>query len=136
MHKMAALLAAFAGLLFVPASAYSSSRKPIVSGNWKLNPATLGDAAALADSLTTLEDREVIVFPPAPFLSAVADAAAPGVHLGAQDAYAAADAGAFTGAVSFPMLASLPRVSFILARSGVITLGLPRRASRAAGTNP
>jgi len=102
-------------LLAASASAYTSPRTPIVSGNWKMNPGSVEDAKALAGSLETAEDREVVVFPPALYLPAVADTAAPAVHIGAQDACPLAEAGAFTGAVSFPMLASLPRVSYILA---------------------
>ena len=58
----------------------SEKRLPIVAGNWKLNPATLGEATNLLRLLSanfvnhrTMQNPddipEVVVFPPYPFLS-------------------------------------------------------------------
>lgn len=86
-------------------------------GNWKMNT-TLAEAQALAEGLASglasadlpagwREQLVIGVAPPFPFLSAVKQALGDsGVELLAQDCHAE-PAGAFTGAVSVPMLASL-----------------------------
>ena len=91
-------------------------RAPLIAGNWKCNPATVDDAVALATALhAAAPEREVVVFPPSPYLEPVAHAAQGAVALGAQDACELSDAGAFTGATSFPMLESLGGVTYVLA---------------------
>lgn len=85
-------------------------RTPIIAGNWKMHK-TVAEARALALAVVEgLEpDRrvEVILAPPYTALSATAEAAAGSeVEVAAQDMYWA-DSGAFTGAVSPPMVAEL-----------------------------
>ena len=51
-------------------------RAPLIAGNWKCNPATVDDAVALATALhAAAPEREVVVFPPSPYLEPVAHAA-------------------------------------------------------------
>ncbi|NUN14405.1 MAG: triose-phosphate isomerase [Myxococcales bacterium] len=85
-------------------------RKPLIAGNWKMYT-TLMDAVELASEIRRLteqlRDVEIAVFPPFPFLVPVAaKLAGSRIGLGAQDCYVA-DKGAFTGAVSAPMLRSV-----------------------------
>jgi triosephosphate isomerase len=81
-------------------------RKPFVGGNWKMNT-DRASASALSREIARLGPDagcDVAVFPPFPYLLAVADALGDsGVLLGAQDAYHQ-DNGAFTGEVSIAML--------------------------------
>lgn len=87
------------------------SRTPIVGGNWKTNPQRRQDAVQLAADvrhrLGSHRATEVVLFPPHPFLDAVAGKI-DGSHLavGGQDLHFESQ-GAFTGAVSGPMLASV-----------------------------
>ena len=84
-------------------------RRPVVAGNWKMNPPTLDEAIALAVSaeLVAVEEPRVttVICPPAIWLPDVARAA-PNVHVGAQTMHWA-DGGAFTGEMSPLMLAGL-----------------------------
>ena len=85
------------------------SRTPYVGGNWKLNPSTRADAQALAAAVAALPPTPATVacFVPAPYLETVGQALeGSGVLLGAEDLHWE-DKGAFTGAVSGSMLASL-----------------------------
>ena len=85
----------------------TSSRKPYIAGNWKMNL----DRARSLDLIKTIKgrlgdgnDREVAVFPPAVYLadvSAVAQGSPLGV--GAQNFFFE-DSGAFTGELGSPML--------------------------------
>ena len=83
-------------------------RRPLIAGNWKLNK-TCAEAAALAQAIDVgvrqLQPRsEVAVAPVYTALSTVRTALADGpVALAAQELYPE-DAGAFTGAVSGPLL--------------------------------
>lgn len=90
------------------------ARTPLIAGNWKMN-LTEGEAVDLARKVVSALPPEVHVraevalLPPFPFVSAVravlaADEAR--VACGAQD-LSAHDAGAYTGDVSGPMLASV-----------------------------
>lgn len=85
-------------------------RKPLLAGNWKMNPVTRQDAVALARGVTHAAAGhaarvEVAVFPPFCWLAPVATAIeGTGVGLGAQDCYWERS-GAFTGEVSAAMLA-------------------------------
>ncbi|OOR92352.1 triose-phosphate isomerase [Moraxella caviae] len=78
-----------------------------VIGNWKLNPATLGDVQALASALTAGTGRcQVGVAPSFVHLSAAKAALSAGIWLGAQDiAHKSTQTGAFTGDVSGAQLA-------------------------------
>lgn len=87
----------------------TTTRRPIVAGNWKMNT-TVPEATVLAAAVRTAVDGvhgvEVVVCPPAVSLvpvHAVLDGS--DVGLGAQDAYFEAT-GAHTGEVSVEMLAS------------------------------
>jgi len=82
-------------------------RTPLLAGNWKMN-GTLPEAVALVDALRAAigasGDREVLVAPAFPALAAVAERLqGSGYLLAAQDLHWE-DSGAFTGAVSGPML--------------------------------
>ncbi len=86
------------------------TRSRLVLGNWKMNPATIADAVALARGVVDAVpagDVAVGVAPPAVALAAVADAVR-GTHLSvyAQDVHWE-DKGAFTGQVAASMLAGL-----------------------------
>eukprot|EP00580_Thalassiosira_gravida_P003436 CAMPEP_0201619264 /NCGR_PEP_ID=MMETSP0492-20130828/41165_1 /ASSEMBLY_ACC=CAM_ASM_000837 /TAXON_ID=420259 /ORGANISM="Thalassiosira gravida, Strain GMp14c1" /LENGTH=389 /DNA_ID=CAMNT_0048088097 /DNA_START=1 /DNA_END=1170 /DNA_ORIENTATION=+ len=90
----------------------TKGRLPILAGNWKLNPATLDDAATLLRGLADSADDasrsvEVVVFPPFPFLStAVSMLAGTGIKVGAQNC-ALETSGAHTGETAVSMIASL-----------------------------
>jgi triosephosphate isomerase len=83
------------------------TRRKLIAGNWKMNPTSLDEAVALAKAVATgaSGDRgDVLVIPPTPFLSAVAQAlAGSAVALGAQNSSPELK-GAFTGEASGPML--------------------------------
>ena len=92
-------------------------RPVIVAGNWKMHttPAEAGELARLIAARTRVDGVTRVLCPPFVCLAAVADAladptlAAPdgrGVDVGAQDVHHE-PAGAFTGAISAPMLAGL-----------------------------
>jgi triosephosphate isomerase len=86
------------------------TRSRLVLGNWKMNPATIADAVALARAVVAAGpagDVAVGVAPPAIALAAVADAMR-GTHLSvyAQDVHWE-DKGAFTGQIAASMLAGL-----------------------------
>jgi len=83
-------------------------RTPILAGNWKLHPATLAEAEALAVAVATgcrgLTGREVVLAPPFTALAAVARAlSGTALGLAAQDLHWESS-GAFTGEVSAGML--------------------------------
>jgi triosephosphate isomerase len=81
----------------------------LLAGNWKMNPLTAADAAALARGVlgaarAHAAQVETALFPPYPWLAAVAElVAGTGVGLGAQDCSWEVS-GAFTGEVSPAML--------------------------------
>jgi triosephosphate isomerase len=86
------------------------ARRPLLAANWKMNPLTAAEAAALARAvLPTAGERagrvDVALFPPFPWLTAVAaELEGSAVGLGAQDCFWERS-GAFTGEVSAAMLA-------------------------------
>jgi len=86
-----------------------AERTPLIAGNWKMNT-QLNDAVALATAVKEASagaKANVAVIPPFPFLAAVSQALeGSNVALGAQDCWTE-DQGAFTGAVSTPMLQSV-----------------------------
>ncbi len=86
------------------------ARLPVVGGNWKMNT-DRGEARALLTSvrahLDGLVGVQVVVCPPAPWLGDAADAlAGSSIEVGAQDVHWESR-GAFTGAVSAPMIAGV-----------------------------
>ena len=102
----------------------SRQRRPILAGNWKLNPSTLPEACNLLNLLASNfinHDRaspphrdtsdplapEVIVFPPFPYLStAVSILEGTGIKVGAQN-IGLQKSGAHTGEVAASMVRSL-----------------------------
>jgi triosephosphate isomerase len=86
-----------------------AERRPLVAGNWKMNPterrAAIELAAAVADATANLA-VETVVCPPAIYLEAVAGAVAGRIGIGAQT-MRAEESGAFTGEISPRMLAGL-----------------------------
>ncbi len=85
-------------------------RSRLVIGNWKMNPATIADAVALARAVVAAapeRDVAVAVAPPAVALAAVAEAVrGTHVHVYAQDVHWE-DKGAHTGQIAAPMLAGV-----------------------------
>ncbi len=84
-------------------------RTPIIAGNWKMNK-DMQSAKELARGLVSknarFRDREIILFPPYPFLPAVAGLCQDSrLEVGAQD-ISEHEAGAFTGEVSAEMVVS------------------------------
>eukprot|EP01032_Pedospumella_encystans_P008787 gene8787-10396_t len=95
-------------------SASSVFRKPLVAGNWKMNT-DLSSAHFLATEVVSLtndlkfENIEIALFPPFPFIHTVKKAvfeSAQNVKVGAQSVFFETS-GAYTAAVSAPMLKSL-----------------------------
>jgi len=95
---------------------------PLVAGNWKMNPATLGQARKLfIDVRTALGKKQlatqIVVAPPAPFISELQKLSPSGrIALAGQDIFFEST-GAFTGEVSLPMLKSVGATSVILGHS-------------------
>ncbi len=84
-------------------------RRPVVAGNWKMNPPTLDEALALAEAieLVAIESPGVttVICPPTIWLPRVAEAV-PNLHVGAQTMHFD-ERGAFTGETSPLMLDGL-----------------------------
>jgi triosephosphate isomerase len=84
-------------------------RKPLLAGNWKMNPAHAAEAAELARAVAEVAGAaaqavDVVVLPPFPWLLGVAEILhQTGVELGAQNCFWES-AGAYTGEVSAAML--------------------------------
>lgn len=97
-----------------------SERRPIMAGNWKLNPSSLAEASVLLKLLhanflnhrtsrgsSSFDEVEVVVFPPFPFLlEALYLLQGSGVKVGAQN-IALQTGGAYTGEVSASMIRSM-----------------------------
>ena len=85
-------------------------RRPVVAGNWKMNPATAEEAISLASAADSAAEAspavDVVVCPPTIWLAAVAGAVGPPVAVGAQTMHFE-ERGAFTGETSPLMLAGL-----------------------------
>jgi triosephosphate isomerase (TIM) len=86
------------------------ANKPILAANWKMNPVTAGEAAALVQGIAEAarsQDRvTVAIFPPFVWLLGVLELLeGGGIELGGQDCYWESS-GAFTGEVSAAMLAT------------------------------
>lgn len=92
----------------------NATRRPVIAGNWKMNPPTQDEAVSLARDVAAAVGElpvDTVVCPPAIWLPAVAEALrARGsqVSVGAQT-MAADERGAFTGETSPLMLAGLAR---------------------------
>ncbi|MBZ0272429.1 triose-phosphate isomerase [bacterium] len=88
----------------------AASRIPFLAGNWKMHKdraSAVQLARAIAEGVRDISGREVAIFPPYPFIEAVAHAVnGTPVEIGAQECRAE-DSGAFTGDVSAPMIASV-----------------------------
>ncbi|MEM6533556.1 MAG: triose-phosphate isomerase [Myxococcota bacterium] len=86
------------------------TRRMMIAGNWKLHTSldeALGLARQVWDAVADVADRDLVVAPPYPYLHAVASALADSnVAVGAQELFHE-DVGAWTGAVSAPMLESV-----------------------------
>lgn len=85
-------------------SMIADGRRPLMGGNWKLNPRNGAAAAALATEVAKLTKGnlgvDVVVFPPHPYLVPVhTKIEATNVQLGGQDCFFESE-GAYTGAVS------------------------------------
>jgi triosephosphate isomerase len=98
------------------------SHTPLVVGNWKMNPATLGDARKLFLDTRKAIGRKILetqiaVAPPFPFLSEM-QRLSPSQRIGlsAQDVFFES-IGAHTGEVSLPMLKSVGVTSVIIGHS-------------------
>jgi triosephosphate isomerase len=87
----------------------AATEKPLLAANWKMNPVEGGAALDLVKGLlpvaTTLVDQvEIVLFPPFPWLLGVAEVLdQTGLKLGAQDCFWEIS-GAYTGEVSPAML--------------------------------
>ena len=86
-------------------------RRPLIAGNWKMHPPTVDEAVALARAVAAaagpLDEIDVVVCPPAIWLTAVADALrGTPVAVGAQTMHFE-ERGAFTGEISPLMLAGV-----------------------------
>jgi triosephosphate isomerase len=91
------------------------TRGRLVIGNWKMNPATIGDAVALARTVAVLPHpgADVGVAPAAIALAAVADALrGTDIAVYAQDVHWE-EAGAYTGQLSVSMLRGLAAGSIV-----------------------
>ena len=98
------------------APAAAAERRPLMAGNWKMNPATLQEAetlaalvaaAAKADGGVARAHADVLCCPPAAFLAPVARILeGSGVAVGAQNVYFEKD-GAYTGETSLSMAKSV-----------------------------
>lgn len=89
-----------------------AARMPIMAGNWKMNTDIESATKLATDLVEQTKDLdhskvEVCVIPPYPFLTDIKRIIdGTGIKLGAQNAFSE-NAGAFTGAVSAPMLKSV-----------------------------
>ncbi|HJQ85473.1 MAG TPA: triose-phosphate isomerase [Candidatus Binatia bacterium] len=83
------------------------SRVPVIAGNWKMHGArneALALGRALAQSIGTVDGREVVIAPPFTALEPVREAiASTRIRLAGQNVYWE-EKGAFTGEISVPML--------------------------------
>ena len=103
-------------------------RKPIVAGNWKMNPKTIGQARKLflevRDGLGQYKQKiDVVIAPPFPYISEM-ERLSPSkrIELAAQDIFYETH-GAFTGEVSLPMLKSVGVTYAIIGHSERRALG-------------
>ena len=100
--------------------ALTVSRTPFIAGNWKMNK-TIAEAEeyiqALLPKVGAIGDVEIVICPPYTALQAMVDSArGSSVQVYAQSMHEA-DAGAFTGEVSAPMLTEIDVQGVILGHS-------------------
>lgn len=84
-------------------------RKPFITGNWKLNPSTKGEAIQLATQIVksvTADSPDVGLFVPFPFIETVQLVCGDKITVGAEMVTPEIQ-GAFTGGISAPMLKSI-----------------------------
>jgi triosephosphate isomerase len=94
------------------------SRKKLIVGNWKMNPASAVEAKRIARKVKRaaayLTKSEAIICPPLPFISACAGRLkSPHFHVGAQTVSIEEESGPHTGEVSAHMLRDLG-VEFVI----------------------
>ena len=98
----------------------AAPRRPLIAGNWKMyktRPETRAFCAAFVPLVAGVEDRDVLVCPPAVCLeTALAATAGSAVRVGAQTMHYAAE-GAYTGEIAPRMLAELGVAYVILGHS-------------------
>lgn len=100
----------------------STTRRPIVGGNWKMNTTTESGTAlarSVGEAFGTIDGVDAFVCPPFPFLAQVGEVlkqAGGGIVLAAQDIYHE-PAGAFTGEVSAEMLTDVGCGAVLLGHS-------------------
>jgi len=87
------------------------ARKPFISGNWKLNPQTKDEALALAGGIASSitdasPDADVALFVPYVFIESAMDTVGGKLSVGAEGVCPQIN-GAYTGAISTPMLKSI-----------------------------
>lgn len=93
---------------------FTSTRRPIIAGNWKLNPETFAQATTLLKLLHAdfvnhrdRDDVEVVVFPPGPFLlQALLILEGSGIKVGVQN-IGLHTSGAYTGEVAASQVATM-----------------------------
>lgn len=100
---------------------------PLIVGNWKMNPVTLGDAALLGAAIARIQKKApepyVAVAPPFPYLAEVGKKISKStVALAAQDVYTQ-PLGPFTGEVSITQLKDLGVQYVIIGHSERRALG-------------
>lgn len=84
-------------------------RKPFITGNWKLNPATKDEAISLSTKIAESiadDSPDVALFVPFPFIDIVQQTVGDKLSVGAQ-MVCPEIGGAFTGGISAPMLKSM-----------------------------
>ena len=91
-------------------------RRPVIAGNWKMNPPTVEEALALARAVASSADEvpgvTTVICPPTIWLADVAGSVAGGVEVGAQTMHFE-DGGAYTGETSPLMLAGVATFAII-----------------------
>ena len=95
-------------------------RRPLIAGNWKMN-LSLKEALSLAEEIAKgildIEDRDVLIAPPFPFLYPISRIIKESrIYLGAQNMYFE-EMGAFTGEVSGLMLKDVGCTHVILGQT-------------------
>lgn len=101
----------FGGSHHAASTQLDASRKPFISGNWKLNPQTKEEAVTLASDIASTisdasPDADVALFVPYVFIEAAMKAVDGKLSVGAEGVCPEIK-GAFTGAVSTSMLDSV-----------------------------
>ncbi len=91
-------------------------RRPVIAGNWKMNPATLDEAVALARAVASSAHEvpgvTTVLCPPTIWLADVARSVGGGVEVGAQTMHFE-ERGAYTGETSPLMLAGIASFAII-----------------------